>query len=82
MTTFIDTENLKFNYNLIRIAGASPDSYRDKLFLKADSPEVKMLCILGNFEKDDSYEAVKAIISEVQAFAKSDFAESRYLESR
>jgi len=75
MATSINTENHKFNYQLIRIAQASY-----KLFLKADSPEVKMLGILGNFGKEDSYEAIKSIVNEMQSFAKSDFAESRYFE--
>jgi len=77
MPTYIDTENHKFSYNLIRIAEASY-----KLFLKADNPEVKMLGILANFGKEDSYEAVKSIVDEVQSFTKGDFAESRYFKSR
>ena len=75
MPTYIDTENHKFSYNLIRIAEASY-----KLFLKADNPEVKMLGILANFGKEDSYEAVKSIVDEVQSFTKGDFAESRYFK--
>ena len=39
-----------------------------------------MLGILGSFGKEDSYEAVKSIVKEVQSFAKSDFAESRYFQ--
>jgi hypothetical protein len=75
MDASFDTEYHKFSYQLIRIAQANY-----KLFLKADSPEVKMLGILGNFGKEDSYEAVKSIVNEVQSFAKSDFTESRYFE--
>ena len=73
MPTFIDTENHKFSYNLIRIAEANYN-----LFLKADNPEVKMLGILANFGKEDSYIAVKSIVNQVQSFTKGDFAESRY----
>lgn len=73
MPTKIDTENHKFNYQLIRIAEANY-----KLFLKADNPEVKMLGILANFGKEDSYRAVKSIVDQVQSFTKGDFAESRY----
>jgi hypothetical protein len=73
MPTYIGTENHKFSYNLIRIAEANY-----KLFLKADSPEVKMMGILANFGKEDSYGAIKAIIDQVQSFTKGDFAESRY----
>ncbi len=75
MSTAINAETMVYNYQLIRIAGANY-----KLFLKADSPEVKMLGILGSFGKEDSYKAIKAIVNEVQSFAKSDFAEIRYFE--
>jgi hypothetical protein len=75
MRTYIATENLKFNYKLVRISEASY-----KLFLKADSPEVKMLGILANFEKEDSYGAIKEIIDQMQSVTKSDFAESRYFK--
>jgi predicted transposase YdaD len=75
MPTYIDTENHKFSYQLIRIAEASY-----KLFLKADNPEVKMMGILANFGKEDSYVAIKAIVDQVQSFTKGDFAESRYFK--
>lgn len=75
METSFESEDYKFRYQLIRIAQASY-----KLFLKADSPEVKMLGILGNFGKEDSYEAVKSIVNEVQSAAKSDFEENRYFK--
>jgi predicted transposase YdaD len=73
MPTYIDTVNHKYNFTLIRIVEANY-----KLFLKSDNPEVKMLGILANFGKEDSYEAVKSIIDGVQSFTKGDFAESRY----
>jgi hypothetical protein len=73
MPTYIETENLKYNFTLIRIAEANY-----KLFLKSDNPEVKMLGILANFDKDDSYSAVKSIVDGVQSFTKGDFAKSRY----
>jgi hypothetical protein len=75
MPTHIDTENHKFSYNLIRIAQASY-----KLFLKADTPEVKMLGILANFGKEDSYKAVKSIVDQVKSVANDDFAENRYFK--
>jgi hypothetical protein len=78
MPTDINSENLQFRYRLIRIAKTNPDSYRDKLFLKAESPEVKMLAILANFGKEDKYGAIKSIIDQVQFFTDGDFAESRY----
>ncbi len=75
MPTYIKTEHLEFDYQLIRI---SEISY--KLFLKTDNPEVKMLAVLANFEIDDSYEAVKSIVNQVQYYSKGDFAESKYFE--
>ena len=82
MPTFFDTENHQFRFTVIRIADASPDSYRDRLFLKSDRPEVKMLGILANFEKEDVYGAVKAIVDQVHSFTPGDFAGSRYFKSR
>jgi hypothetical protein len=75
MSTNIDTPNLKFSYDLIRIAQANY-----KLFLKSDNPKVKMLGILGDFGNDDSYGVVKEIIEEVRLSARGDFAESRHLK--
>jgi len=75
MPVSIDTDDLKFKYQLIRISEASY-----KLFLKAENPEVKMLGILANFGKDDRYKAVKSIVDQVQSFTKGDFAESRYFK--
>ena len=73
MPTDINSENLQFRYRLIRIAKTDY-----KLFLKAESPEVKMLAILANFGKEDKYGAIKSIIDQVQFFTDGDFAESRY----
>src|SRR5271167_3494001 len=39
-----------------------------------------MLGILANFDKEDSYEAVKAIVDQVQSVTTGDFAESRYFK--
>lgn len=75
MPTLIDTSNHKFSYQLICIAGASY-----KLFLKSNNPEVKMLGILANFGKDDSFTAIKSIVDQVKDFTKGDFAESRYFK--
>ena len=75
MPVFINTENHSYSFSLIRIAQAN---YR--LFLKADNPEVKMLGILANFGKEDSYEAIKSIVDGIKTFTKSDFAESRYFK--
>jgi len=39
-----------------------------------------MLGILANFEKEDRYEAVKAIVDQLQSVITGNFAESRYFE--
>lgn len=75
MPTSIDTEHHKFDFTLIRIAEASY-----KLFLRSNNPEVKMLGILANFGKEDTYEAVKSIIDSIQATTLGDFARSRYFK--
>lgn len=75
MPTSIDTEHFKFDFTLIRIAEASY-----KLFLRSDNPEVKMLGILANFDKEDSYRAIKSIIDGIQSTTTGDFAESRYFK--
>ena len=75
MATSIDAENLKFNYNLIRI---SEIDY--KLFLRSENPEIKMLGILGDFGQDDKDKAIQAIIDQVQEKSKSDFAKKRYFQ--
>lgn len=75
MPTYLDTKHHKFSYRLICIADASY-----KLFLKANNPEVKMLGILANFGKEDSFAAIKSIVDQVKTFTKGDFAESRYFK--
>lgn len=75
MPTSLETEHIKFDFVLIRIAEAS---YR--LFLRSNNPEVKMLGILANFGKEDSFQVVKSIIDGIQSITKGDFAESRYFK--
>ena len=73
MPVSLNTEHLKFDFTLIRIAEASY-----QLFLRSDNPEVKMLGILANFDKEERGDAVKAIVDDIQAVTKGDFATSRY----
>jgi len=75
MATQIDFPNLKFHYDLIRIANTPY-----QLFLKSDNPEVKMLSILANFGKEDSYKAIKSIVDGMKSTTSSDFAENRYFK--
>jgi predicted transposase/invertase (TIGR01784 family) len=75
MSAYLETENLKFSYNLIRIADISY-----KLFQKSDNPEVKMLGILANFGNEDNYKTVKSILDGIQSVTTGDFAENRYFK--
>jgi hypothetical protein len=75
MPIYIDTPKHKYSFTLIRIAEASY-----KLFLRSNDPEVKMLGILANFGKEDSYSAVKSIVDGMRSFTKSDFAKSRHID--
>lgn len=73
MPVSINTEHHQFRYTLIRIAEADY-----KLFQKSDNPEVKMLGILANFGKDNTYKALKSIVDGIKSTTNSNFAESRY----
>ncbi|MFC7525984.1 Rpn family recombination-promoting nuclease/putative transposase [Parapedobacter sp. GCM10030251] len=73
MPLSFNEESHTFSYNLIPISTASY-----KLFLKSESPEVKMLGILSNFGNDDELDAVKRIVEGVKAHTTGDFAESRF----
>lgn len=75
MPLHLSTEHLNFNFTLVSLSNAD-----FRLFLKSDNPEVKMLGLLANFGKLDSFTAVKEIIEQVKSFAKGDFAESRYFK--
>jgi len=73
MPTTIDVENLKFRYELIRI---SEVNYR--LFLQSENPEVKMLSILANLGAENSYNAVEAIVNEIDSSSSSELAKNKY----
>jgi hypothetical protein len=73
MPAYIDRPKFKYSFTLLRIADIDY-----KLFLKSDNPEVKMLGILANFDKEDNLGAVKSIVYGVQSFAEGDFATKRY----
>lgn len=75
MQTAIDEDRLKYNYQMIAL---SEIDY--KIFLESDKPEEKILAILANFERDGEDLALCNIVKGVQAGAKGDFAESRYLK--
>jgi hypothetical protein len=75
MPISLETEHLKFDFMLIRIAEAGY-----KLFLRSNNPEVKMLAILANFGRENSYQAIKSIVDGIQSATKGDFAGSRYFK--
>ncbi|NQX39313.1 hypothetical protein SAMN05421820_102316 [Pedobacter steynii] len=73
MSTFLDTPNHKYHYNLILITDIDY-----KLFIKSDTIEVKILGILANFGKQNNQYAINYIIKELKSLIKGDFARSRY----
>jgi predicted transposase/invertase (TIGR01784 family) len=73
MATTIDSLNLKYNYELVRI---SEVNY--KLFLRSKNPEVKMLGILANLGEDNPTEAIQAIVNEISSTTKSNLAKNKY----
>lgn len=75
MDTVLDTEYLKFHFTLIMISEASY-----KLFLRSNNASVKMLGILANFDKEDSFQVVKSIVDGIQSAGDDDFAKSRYFK--
>ncbi|TDO20309.1 RpnC/YadD family protein [Pedobacter duraquae] len=75
MDTVLDTEYLKFHFTLIMVSEASY-----KLFLRSNNASVKMLGILANFDKEDSFQVVKSIVDGIQSAGDDDFAKSRYFK--
>lgn len=73
MSTFLDTPNHKYNYNLILI---KETDY--KLFTKSGDIEVKILGILGNFGKENNYNVIRSILNDIISLSKGDLARSRY----
>jgi hypothetical protein len=67
------TDHHKFDFTLIKLAEASY-----KIFQKSDSPEVKMLGILANFDEEDTFQVVRSIVDGIHSATKNDFAKSRY----
>lgn len=72
MKTVLDTEDLKFNFTLIKIAEINYN-----LFLRSHDPKIKMLGILANFDNEDTYRVVKAIVDNIHAVTNGDFAQNR-----
>jgi hypothetical protein len=74
MKDHIFSEFLQFKYQLIALSAID---YR--LFLSADSPEEKMLAILGSFGDRDPRVVIEIIVKEIIASSKDGFSRERYL---
>jgi hypothetical protein len=72
MKTVLDTEDLKFNFRLIQMAEINYN-----LFLRSNDPKIKMLGILANFDNEDTYKVVKAIVDDIHSVTNGDFAQNR-----
>jgi len=75
MPSQIQTENLRFEFALIRLAKASYN-----VFLKSNHPEVKMLAILADFGSSRSDDVVKIIVDEIDHLTKDYLNKSRYFK--
>jgi len=75
MPTTIEAENLIFRYELIRL---SEVNYQ--VFLRSESPEVKMLGILANMGSKESYSAVEAIVNQINSSATSELTKNKYFK--
>lgn len=73
MATAINTINLRYNYELVRI---SEVNY--KLFLRSKNPEVKMLGILANLGDDNPAEVIQDIVNEIDNATESNLAKNKY----
>ncbi|MHA4896203.1 RpnC/YadD family protein [Pedobacter sp. PWIIR3] len=74
MTSKIETPNLKYNYELIRISKVS-----HKLFLKTKNPEVRMLGILADMGDDPPSVVIQSIIDEINA-TESNLTRNKYFK--
>jgi hypothetical protein len=74
MSDRIAAEHMQFDYRLITLSAIDY-----QLFLRAESPEEKMLGILANFRDHDRLEAVAGIVKEVFMASDGDLSRERYL---
>ncbi|HEY8968204.1 MAG TPA: Rpn family recombination-promoting nuclease/putative transposase, partial [Puia sp.] len=74
MSNRIAAERMQFDYRLITLSAIDY-----QLFLRAESPEEKMLGILANFRDHDRLEAVAGIVKEVFMASDGDLSRERYL---
>jgi hypothetical protein len=74
MPNTLTTDCLTYHYSLICLS-----SINYRLFLRSNSPEGKMLAILGDFGKKDPEKAVKEILEQVIATSEGDLVQKKYL---
>jgi predicted transposase/invertase (TIGR01784 family) len=74
MKNHIRSEYLQFQYQLIVLSAID---YRS--FLSADSPEERLLAILGNFGNSDNLQVVVTIVKEIIASSGDDLSKERRL---
>jgi predicted transposase/invertase (TIGR01784 family) len=75
MKRTIQYKNLKFRYHIISLKNID---YR--FFLKSKNPGLKVLAILGNFEKDGDDEAVENIVRELCAAVGAGLERDRHFK--
>jgi predicted transposase/invertase (TIGR01784 family) len=74
MPNTLQTDCLTYHYSLISLS-----SINYRLFLRSNSPEGKILAILGDFGKRDPEKAVKEILEQVIATSEGDLVQKKYL---
>jgi len=70
----IRSENLQFRFRIVTLSAID---YRS--FLSADTPEGRLLAILGNFGNNDRLRVVKTIVKEVIAGTEDGLSKERRL---
>ncbi len=69
-----EADVLNYHYSLLSLS-----SINYRLFLRSNSPEGKILAILGDFGKDDPEKAVREILEQVIATSEGDLVQKKYL---
>jgi predicted transposase/invertase (TIGR01784 family) len=74
MPDILTTDCLIYHYSLISLS-----SINYRFFLRSNSPEGKMLAILGDFGKENPEKAVKKILEQVIVTSKGDLVQKKHL---
>jgi hypothetical protein len=75
MVAYLNTENMKYNFSIIKIADMDY-----QIFLNSDDPEIKMLAILANFGENDALQVVESIVKGIDSITKNSYDKQRYNE--